>query len=334
MQKFLSFLIASFPILTISAQQVTNIKVTQESDKVVLTYDIASDKAGQTFDIKVECSADGGKTYSIVPQTITGDLKGITAGKTKRIVWDVLSERQELAGDQFVFQLVAKIKYEHSMPVEYGMVLVEGGTYQMGSTSGETDERPHQVALSSFYLCKTEVTQAQWVAIMGSNPSYFKGDNLPVEQVSWNDVQTFIQKLNQQTGMNYRLPTEGEWEFAAHPPTLTGSATEYSGRNNIGNVAWYIDNSDKKTHPVGQKMPNKLGLYDMSGNVWEWCSDWYGAYISEPQTNPTGPKTGTYRVIRGGGWYDSADHCSPANRGGDRPGGGGNVIGFRLACSL
>lgn len=184
------------------------------------------------------------------------------------------------------------------------MVYVEGGTFMMGADANDkdayTNEIPaHQVTLSSYYICKYEVTQFLWKAVMGSNPSYFKGDNLPVEQVSWDDCQVFIGKLNALTGLHYRLPTEAEWEFAARGGN-SSHGYKYSGSNTLNGVAWYSDNSGFTTHPVGSNSPNELGLYDMSGNVWEWCSDWYASYNSDAQTNPAGPSGGAFRVYRGG----------------------------------
>ncbi|MBQ7951520.1 MAG: SUMF1/EgtB/PvdO family nonheme iron enzyme [Alistipes sp.] len=217
------------------------------------------------------------------------------------------------------------------------MVFVKGGTFTMGATSEQgadayDDEKPaHSVTLSDFYIGKYEVTQAQWRAVMGSNPSSFKGDNLPVENVSWNDIQKFIQKLNTQTGKEFRLPTEAEWEYAARGGSKS-RGYKYSGSNNIGDVAWYSGNSGSKTHPVGQKQPNELGIYDMSGNVWEWCSDWYGSYSSSSQTNPKGPNSGDYRVLRGGDWgmifWKNIYSRTYAN-----PDRGRMYNGFRLACS-
>jgi formylglycine-generating enzyme required for sulfatase activity len=214
------------------------------------------------------------------------------------------------------------------------MVLVQGGTFQMGSATGYGNEEPvHAVTVSSYYIAKTEVTQKQWRDVMGSSPSYFKGDDLPVEQVSWNDVQSFITKLNQQTGKNYRLPTEAEWEFAARGGNSSKGYT-YSGSNTIGDVAWYYDNNGNQTPPVGTKAANEQGLYDMSGNVWEWCSDFYDMYDSSgTASNPQGPASGSDRVLRGGGWTNSADYCRVAIRGGGTPDIRDYSLGFRLAHS-
>ena len=199
------------------------------------------------------------------------------------------------------------------------MVYVSGGTFTMGATSEQggdvyPNEKPvHSVTLSSFYICKYEVTQALWQAVMGSNPSYWRGDDLPVETVSWDDCQTFIRKLNALTGKNFRLPTEAEWEFAARGGNHS-RGYRYAGSNNIGDVAWYGGNSEGKTHVVGTKSPNELGLYDMSGNVYEWCQDWYGSYSGAPQTNPTGDSSGSRRVLRGGGWFNGASFCRSSLR--------------------
>ena len=193
--------------------------------------------------------------------------------------------------------------------VEFKMIKVEGGTFSMGATSEQTnydnDEKPvHSVTLSDYYIGETEVTQELWEAVMGSNPSGFKGDNQrPVERVSWNDCQEFIKELNRLTGKEFRLPTEAEWEYAARGGKYSKDyAYKYSGSNNADEVAWCHYNSGGMTHSVKTKKANKLGLYDMSGNVWEWCNDRYGDYQSNSQTNPTGPSEGEYRVLRGGSW--------------------------------
>lgn len=219
--------------------------------------------------------------------------------------------------------------------IKYNMVWVDGGTFRMGATSEQgseiSDEKPvHSVTLSGYYIGKTEVTQALWQAVMGSNPSYFEGDDLPVEQVSWDDCQEFIRKLNSLTGQNFRLPTEAEWEFACRGGN-NSRGYKYSGSNYIDNVAWYDGNSGDKTHPVATKSPNELGIYDMSGNVWEWCADWYGDYSSGRQTNPKGPYGGSGRVGRGGSWSISAWGCRSSGRGYGSPPGRSYGLGLRLA---
>lgn len=216
--------------------------------------------------------------------------------------------------------------------ISFNMIKVEGGTFQMGG-DGEYDGKPiHQVTLTNdYYIGETEVTQELWTAVMGSNPSYFTSSNqLPVEYVSWNDCQTFITKLNALTGRSFRLPTEAEWEFAARGGNASKGYT-YSGSNNIGDVAWYSGNSSSKTHEVATKAPNELGIYDMSGNVWEWCQDWYDSYSSSAQTNPTGATSGSNRVFRGGCWYDRGFNCRVAYRNGYTPSLRVSLDGFRLA---
>ena len=203
--------------------------------------------------------------------------------------------------------------------VSFDMVWVEGGTFHMGATSEQSenawdDENPvHSVTLSGYYIGKTEVTQALWKTVMGSNPSSFKGDNLPVECVSWDDCQEFIRKLSALTGQNFRLPTEAEWEFACRGGN-NSRGYKYSGSNDIDSVAWYKDNSGGNTHPVATKLSNELGICDMSGNVWEWCSDWYDKYSSGLLVNPKGPYDGTTHVDRGGSWISDAGHCRSSIR--------------------
>ena len=219
------------------------------------------------------------------------------------------------------------------------MIEVNGGTFTMGATSeqgseAESDEKPaHKVTLSDYYIGKYEVTQEEWSAVMGNNPSYFKGVNNPVEYVSWNDCQKFIKKLNDLTGLQFRLPTEAEWEYAARGGNKS-QGYKYSGSNTIGDVAWCIGNSSSTTHQVGTKQPNELGIYDMSGNVWELCSDWYSYYSSSPTTNPTGPTTGSRRVKRGGDWWGIVYSCRVSYRSSSGPGISSNWVGFRLAISL
>ena len=240
--------------------------------------------------------------------------------------------------------------------VAFNMIRVEGGTFTMGATPEQEkpfdDEEPtHQVTLSSYYIGETQVTQALWKAVMGSNPSEFKAkkqsllekmmgikpyisvfDNHPVENVSWLNCQEFIRRLNALTGHNFRLPIEAEWEFAARGGNKS-RGYQYSGGNNLSDVAWYDGNSNNTTHPVKTKAPNELGIYDMSGNVWEWCNDWYGPYDSAAQTNPAGPSSGSERVGRGGCWDYAEPSCRVAYRDSATPSNRYDNLGVRLALS-
>ena len=239
--------------------------------------------------------------------------------------------------------------------VSFVMKRVEGGTFQMGSNDSEASnmEKPvHSVTVSSFYMGETEVTQALWQAVMGNNPSRFKGDNLPVELVGWDDCQEFIGKLNNLTGKNFRLPTEAEWEYAARGGNRS-NGYKYAGSNRIDDVAWYWKNSGDnylsgtdddwdydriksnncRTRMVKGKKANELGLYDMSGNVLEWCQDWFGyGYDSGSQTNPTGPSSSSDRVLRGGSWYEGS--CRVSSRSNDIPSMRSSYSGLRLCLPV
>ena len=231
--------------------------------------------------------------------------------------------------------------------VTFRMKLVEAGTFQMGAEGMATPV--HEVTLTKdYYMGETEVTQALWYVVMGQKPTedfysqwtstYGLGDNYPAYRVNWNDCQAFITKLNALTGATFRLPTEAEWEFAAKGGNKSQGYT-YAGSNTIGNVAWYYDNSgalgssspDYGSHVVAMKAPNELGLYDMSGNVLEWCQDWYRSYSSDAQTDPTGPTSGSMRVSRGGCWISYARYCRMTYREQGSPNSAGYIFGFRLA---
>ena len=219
--------------------------------------------------------------------------------------------------------------------ISYMMKYVNGGTYTIGATSElewacTSEELPcHRVTVKGFYIGTYEVTQELWYTVMGSYPSHFKGEKKPVENISWNDCQTFISRLNSLTGLKFRLPTEAEWEFAARGGK-NSKVYQYSGSNNLEYVGWYADNSNLSTHDVGLLGGNELGLFDMSGNVWEWCSD---CYNENPQINPTGPTNGSLRVVRGGGWNYDAWFCVNATRNGADPDLRIKNLGFRLALS-
>lgn len=222
--------------------------------------------------------------------------------------------------------------------VQFTMVEVGGGTFTMGATSEQgsdawDEEKPaHEVTLSDYYIGQTEVTQALWEAVMGSNPSDSKGGNLPVERVSWDDCQVFIQKLNQLTGKQFRLPTEAEWEYAARGGRKS-RGYKYAGGNNIDSVAWCDGNSGNETHPVATKQANELGIYDMSGNVLEWCSDWCGDYTSSSQSDPQGSSSGSFRVIRGGCYYNFARNCRVSYRISNTLDYRSGYLGLRLSCN-
>ena len=247
--------------------------------------------------------------------------------------------------------------------VKGNLVLIPAGPFSLGNTGsyeGEYDEKPPVTIIISkpFYISKYEITQQQYKAVMGNNPSEFKGDNLPVEQVSWYDALNFCNRLSQSEGLTpcytingtkvtcdfeangYRLPTEAEWEYVAKAGTKTdfysGKLT-YSGNSpidpNLDKIAWYSANSSNATHPVGQKTPNAFGLYDMSGNVWEWCWDRYAEYPSKETKDYQGPEIGTYRVYRGGGWRNLAWYCRSTNRDRNYLDDKNNSLGFRVVLA-
>jgi len=219
-------------------------------------------------------------------------------------------------------------------PIEPVMVWVEGGTFTMGCTDGECNpaELPtHQVTLNSFYIGKYQITQKEWFATMLDNPSYHRGDNIPVHYISRNDAEKYISTLNAATGKKYRLPTEAEWEYAARGGNKSQGYI-YSGSDDIDAIAWYQDNCHAPRN-VGTKQPNELGIYDMSGNVWEVCSDWWSLYTENNQTNPTGPATGTLIVMRGGAWNMYPMYIRVAARTNWAPETRALTIGFRLVLS-
>lgn len=220
-----------------------------------------------------------------------------------------------------VLFLVVTLAHAAQAAPDIAMVRVKGGCFQMGDSfgTGGPEEKPlHRVCLDGFAIGKNLVTQGEWQAVMGENPSYFKacGANCPVEKVSWQMAQEFIRRLNRLTGKNYRLPFEAEWEYAARSG---GKNEQWAGTNELSEVgafAWLAENSAGKTHPVGSRRPNGLGLYDMTGNVWQWCSDWSDEeyYRHSSEKNPHGPPSGNNRVLRGGSWNDAA----PSSRASER----------------
>ena len=268
--------------------------------------------------------------------------------KKKAIIEKTPKENVELIKPKVVRYKLEHVKWNDSVTetqkiiikeIIENMIKVEGGTFVMGTTKeqdseSEEDERiPHNVFLNDFCIGKYEIKQREWAALMGYNPSKFKGDNKPVENVSWYDCKMFIDKLNRYTGFKFRLPTEAEWEYAARGGNKT-NGYKYSGDTILKNVAWVFEQGKIGTHPVGLKKSNELGLYDLSGNVYEWCEDWYDVYLSRTENNPQGAVNGRTKVFRGGCWNNFGKQCRVTYRCNDFPKSRFSYIGFRLVLGL
>ncbi len=342
---FFALLFHFFPAVSSAWEEVENVRVEQVGDDVHIYYDLRGD--ADKYKVTVRGSSDGGRNYRLPMKTVSGDVgKDVRPGSNKKIIWKALKDAGELEGDEFVFEVEAVSGPGKEFVNSIGMkfMLIPAGSFMMGIPSSEqgreSDERRHKVTLTKgFYMGVTEVTQSQWKAIMGNNPSNFKGDNLPVEQVSWNDCREFIRKLNRQEGGNkYRLPTEAEWEYACRAgtttPFFTGGCISTDQANYNGNYPMPGCSKGmyrKKTIEVASFSPNAWGLYDMHGNVWEWCEDWYEKnYPSGNVTDPAGPSSGSDRVLRGGSWSSFARYLRSADRSGLDPGGRCSNFGFRV----
>jgi len=278
--------------LNLLAQAITNVVARQEGDEMIVTYDL-NQPLKKAEEATIGYTIDNGLTWSLISNA-TGDVgKNIQSGRGKTIRWLIDPEVADRT-----------LKFKVNIIDRTNMVWVEGGTFQMGSNSGDSDEKlVHTVTVKGFWMGKYEVTQAEYRRVMGTNPSYFACDDCPVENVSWNDAVEYAKRVGG------RLPTEAEWEYAARGGNQSRNY-KYSGSDNLDEVGWYDNNSSGKTHPVGQKKPNELGIYDMSGNVWEWCADWHGDnyYSQSTRSNPSGPSYGSDRVLRGGSWTRH-DYC-------------------------
>ena len=341
--------------------EVTNANAYQEATAerlVRITYDLAI-PGGGTADVWVLISDNGGQTYSIVPKTLSGDVGlGITPGSGKQIFWDPMADLPYAYGTDFRAKVTASTFDEITitLPGDVPLVLVRipPGSFLRGSTDDPSwswcypcEQPVHEVDIGyDFLMGKFEVTQAQWLAVMGNNPSHFPGEDRPVEQISWDDICRpggFLERLNALgLGGTFRLPSEAEWEYACRAGTTT---RYYFGDSDceptacpsceLSGYAWWCGNSQFVSHPVGRKMPNGFGLYDMYGNVWEWCQDrWHDDYHGAP-TDGSAWESGDspYRVIRGGKWDRNARRCRSADRGRRFPNGGHFSFGFRLVMT-
>ncbi len=356
MKQILITILAVFfwGILFSAAPTVSNVSVTTHTGYVTISYDLSADENCQVIML---VSNNGGLSYTFSPTHTSGAIgNSVSAGTGKQITWYPVQDGMS-TGTNYKIKLIARDNPSPStQPV--GFITVTGGTFNNGTSD---------VTISTFYLDKNEITQGEYQAVMGTNPSNFTGDlSRPVERVTWFNAIEYCNRRSMQenltpcysyqnygtnpsnwpsgwntnsenhtnvscnwTANGYRLPTEMEWMFAARGGNSTHNYT-YSGSNTVGDVAWYTGNSGSTTHPVGGKQANELQIFDMSGNVWEWCWDIYGSYPSGPQTNPTGSTSGTNRVLRGGSWYNVASYCTVSNRYSSSATFGSSGVGFRV----
>lgn len=335
MKRISALLLFTLCVFALSAQQVTDVSFSLRNDSLSITYSL-----DRPADICVRVSVDGGR-YSEPIKGLSGAVgKNVRPGRDLVITAFRLPEIRGVDSAHLAFLVEvddgALLVYVDSL--SFRMMPVEGGAFVMGCTHprGEkhtyADELPtHKVTVNNFFIGQHEVTQRLWVAVMGENPSKWVGnDSLPVEQVSWNAVQIFVARLSQITGYRFRLPTEAEWEYAARGGNR-GHNTPYPGvSSQVWETCWYGSNSNGHSHPVGQLKPNELGLYDMGGNVMEWCSDWMEPYTAKPQNCPQGPRKGENRILRGGCFNSPTWGCSVFERSWYLPDYGYSYFGFRL----
>jgi formylglycine-generating enzyme required for sulfatase activity len=340
--------------------EIRNLKVQQRPGTylVDVTFDLVDPDSLNGVFLSLEASSDNGANFNLPVKSVAGDNGLIKPGTEKRIVWNAFKDWPDHLAENAKIRIVARDTLPLGpfgiAPIDYQWI--PPGRFYMGSPNSELEwwlaneanENLHEVIISKgFWICNHEVTQSEYKAVVGSNPSYFKGDNLPVEQISWNQANDFAQRLTSKSQMSgalplnytYRLPTEAEWEYSCR----AGSKTAFAG--DPSKMCWNVKNSGGKTSEVKSRLPNDYGLYDMHGNVWEFCSDWYGVYSLELTGDPTGPDFGSVRVIRGGSWNDFETLARSANRTlkrdgdpnyyhGIPPNGANNYTGLRLVISL
>lgn len=335
MKRFFAILLLSTVFSPLWAQQVTDVSFTLRNDSLTISYSL-----DRQADICVRVSVDGGH-YTPPLKGLEGAVgKGVKAGVGLTVTAFRLPEISGVDSADLSFLVEADdgavLIYVNDLV--FRMMPVEGGSFTMGCThpKGErhtyADELPtHKVTVNSFYMGQHEVTQKLWAAVMGENPSkWTDNDSLPVEQVSWNAAQIFVARISQMTGYRFRLPTEAEWEYAARGG-IRSHNTPYPGVNSqMWETCWYGGNSNGHSHPVGKLMPNELGIYDMGGNVMEWCSDWMQPYSAAPQNCPQGPRSGENRILRGGCFNSPTWGCSVFERSWYLPEYGYSYFGLRL----
>ena len=324
---FIVLIFFIFVSATVFSQTVSNIRFEQKNEKAEVFYDLVGQ---DSYLVSISYSQDQGYTWSAPLIEVSGDVgNSQMAGANKLIIWDVLRESNGIIGSVI-------FKVEAVQPTHIKMIFVKGDIYRMGSAEIGGDALPtHGVKLNDFYISKNEVNQALWYAIMGKYPSHFRNITFPVESVSWEEVQVFINKLNAITNKKYRLPTEAEWEYAANGGSYSRSYI-YSGSDDVNAVAWYYDNSKGKTHEVSQKKVNELGICDMSGNVAEFCADYYQSdfYKTSTFSNPVCVCSEDDQVVvRGGSWGSVSSYCCVENRAKINKNKAYYRTGFRLVLS-
>ena len=319
----------------VRAQHVTDVSFSLRADTLTINYSL-----DRQADICVRVAVDGGR-YTKPLKGLVGDVgPKVKPGEGLTITAVSLPEIRgvDSASLSFLVEVDDGSLMVYVDSLMFRMMPVEGGSFTMGCTrpKGEkhtyADELPtHKVTLGNYFIGQHEVTQGLWISVMGENPSKWTGnDSLPVEQVSWNDVQIFVARLSQITGYRFRLPTEAEWEFAARGGMRSRNTTYPGTQHQLWETCWYGGNSGGHSHPVGRLLPNELGLYDMGGNVMEWCADWMESYSANPQNSPQGPKTGENRIQRGGCFNSPTWGCSVWERNWYLPEYGYSYFGFRL----
>lgn len=320
--------------------QVNNIRAEQEKENLVIIYNIEVAEKYHRFDVKLYYSTDDGKSFSDKVIEVDGDIGfNIPGGKDKKAIWRVLEEIDSLVSDNVVFKVKAEL-------IDFGyneMILVDGGEFKMGNIIGGKDEQPeHNVKINSFYIGKYEITVKQFRNFCKATTKEMPDNNLPwidnhpMSYVSWYDGVNFCKWLSELTGYSFRLPTEAEWEYAAKGGRKD-KGFKFAGSDNINNVAWYSLNSGGYSHvEVGKLSPNELGIYDITGNVWEWCSDWYGKnyYQISQVKNPQGLPSGLAKVARGGSWREQANSITKTFRFYMTPTASSNYMGFRVVREL